>query len=617
MSVLLVVLNASALCVARTDICAPPTSTMTGQVGDQGGSVTITPPVAMKALGAEFRAGTPLVVDVTPWWSGQTRGSIVHVRGELARESVVSGAKVAGSVRIGQLQGRPGAPQLVEATDLKGGRLQAFGAGTIDVVPGMRIGGAVDIGGGMLEITSAQPIRGLGLELASGSVRITQRSDEATISGTLARPQELGGVLVDRYVVATIAAGRTRFQAATLGRATRLELLGLPTGEAPAGTTVSITPTGAALGGPGPFTVCGLSVIAAPMTPPTPVPQVRLDTQQQGRVSIYAKLVAPDVEVQPGLHLTGVVTASYDKGTCTLRMIEGTLARESAPFGLKLAKNKAITIGEIDQDRFVRGTLAAPTIVDGLTLIGAAGIRVTGAGDLHLFDGTLAKAAPFEQWQVPAGTHVTRSGDDRWSFEVPRNTVANAIAPHRGERVELVTQAQSDGSMTTFTLTRPHRPAGTKLALTMIGIAHDSGCVIGNVATTQRAGMFEIPAKGGVTVCGGAIVGAETGSYAVPTVKVGRWFATVAIAGAAGSPPPPNAPLLARTSKPAGPIAGYWLQINSLCQAPSGIEVPPPPERWIWVDTKGEATVEADRLVLTRDAAKAGKACPVYPCCVP
>lgn len=618
MSVLLVVLNASALCVARTDICAPPSSTMTGQVGDQGGSVTITPPVAMKALGAEFRAGAPLVVNVTPWSSGKTRGAIVHVRGELARESLVSGAKVAGSIRIGQVQGSPGAPQLVEATDLKSGRLQAFRAGTIDVGPGMRLIGAADIGGGMLEVTSPQPIRAFGLDFATGGVRVTQRSEEATISGTLARPQQLGGVLVDRAVVATIAPGQTRFEAATLGGTTRLELLGLPTGEAPAGTTVSITPTGASLGGPGPLTVCGLSVTPAQTTPPMPAPQVRLDTQQQGRLTVYAKLAAPEVEIQPGLHVKGAFTASYDKGTCTLRSIESTLARESVQFGLKLAKSKAIAIGEVGKDRFVRATLAAPTVVDGLTLIGPAGIRVTSAGDLHLFDATLAKAAPFEQWQVPAGTHVTRSGVDDWSFEVPRNKVANAIGPHHGERVELVTQARSDRTSTTFTLAGPHRPAGTKLARTFIGIDHASGCVVGNVTSAQRIAMFSIPATGGVTVCGGVVVRAE-GSYAVPSLQAGRWFATVAIAGAAGSSPPKIGPpqIGPPPGKPTGPLAGYWLQINSLCKAPTGIETPPPPQRWIWVDTKGQATAEADRLVLSRDAAKAGQPCPDYPCCPP
>jgi hypothetical protein len=127
--------------------------------------------------------------------------------------------------------------------------------------------------------------------------------------------------------------------------------------------------------------------------------------------------------------------------------------------------------------------------------------------------------------------------------------------------------------------------------------------------------MFSIPAGGNATVCGAVIAGAE-GKYAVPSLRVGSWYATVAIAGDAGSQPPKDDALVP-TAPPSGPLAGYWIQINSLCSSPSGIPTPPPPRRWIWVDLKGQATAEADRLVLARDAAAAGKPCPVYPCCVP
>jgi hypothetical protein len=332
-------------------------------------------------------------------------------------------------------------------------------------------------------------------------------------------------------------------------------------------------------------------------------------------VKLRGTLVGADVEVQPGLHMTGVVAATYEATTCQLHGVEGMLARDSVQDGVRFAARSGFALGESGKDRVARGTLATTTVVDGLSLTDTATIRVTSAGDVHLFEGKLAKPAPFEQWQVPAGTHVQRSDDDNWSFEVPRNTVANATTSHRGQRVERVTQVRSDAASTTFTHARPHRIAGTKIALVSIGIDHRTGCVSGQSSSAQRSGMFSIPAGGNATVCGGVIAGAE-GKYAVPSLRVGSWYATVAIAGDAGSQPPKDDALVP-AAPPSGPLAGYWIQINSLCSAPSGIPTPPPPQRWIWVDLKGQATAEADRLVLARDAAKAGKPCPVYPCCVP
>ncbi|MCX5745949.1 MAG: hypothetical protein NT062_26015, partial [Proteobacteria bacterium] len=212
----------------------------------------------MKALGAEFRAGTPVIVDVLPWWSSdKTSGVVVHVRGELTRETMISGATVAGVVRIGQ-QDKKHPAQLVEAKDVKRGKLQAFAAGTIDVVPGMRVQGNVEVGGGTIEITSPQAVHAFGLDFDPGVIRVEQRSQAPTISGTLSRAQDIGGVLVESAVVATLDPGHPTFRTATLARTTPLPLLGLPAGEAPAGTTVTMVPTNIALRGPGPFTVCGV-----------------------------------------------------------------------------------------------------------------------------------------------------------------------------------------------------------------------------------------------------------------------------------------------------------------------------------------------------------------------
>lgn len=614
MSFLLLVLNASALCVARTDICAPPNSTLTGQIADQGGQVEVTPSAPMKALGAEFRAGAPLFVHVTPWWSSdKTRGVIVTVRGVLTRPSVISGVTVAGAVEIGQLVGRPSRPQLTVASEFTAGKLQVFSAGTVDVGPGTRLTGNVDTGGGRIDISSPQPIHGFGLDFTAGTVRVEQRTNEATITGQLARPQEVGGILVDKQVVVILASGAAQLRVATVVRDTPLERFGLLKGSAPAGTTIGTLLGSGSLGGPGPFTVCGVAMTAPPTSPSAPGSFVTLTKEGNDRVVVRGTLVGPDVEVQRGVHLTGVFAATYDRA-CQLQSIEGTLARDSEAEGVKLAARTAIATGRLDKERFVRGTLAAPMTIDGLRLAGAATIRVTTAGALHLFDGALAAAAPFEQWQLPAGTRVQRSSDDTWSFEVPRNKAANAIAEHRGQRVERVTAASSDGTSTTFTLARPHRIAGTTIALENVGIDHQTGCVTGGTRSAQRSGIFSIPAGGSATVCGGVIASAE-GTYAVPSLRVGSWYATSAVAGDAGSSPPQEG--TPRAAAPSGPLAGYWIQINSLCKAPSGIPTPPPPQRWIWVDRKGQATAENDRLVLAGSAAKAGKPCPVYPCCVP
>ncbi len=610
-SIFLVVLNASALCVARTDICAPASSIIEGSIGQSGGQVKITPATPMKALGAEFRAGAPVVIDVLPWSSSdKTFGAIVHVRGELNKESVISGARVAGSVRIGQVQGQPGAPQLVEATDFKSGRLQVFTAGTVDVVPGMRLQGGADIGGGTVEITSTQPVHALGLDFAAGAIRIAQHQTGPTLSGTLARAQELGGVLVESQLIATIEPRRVIFGRATLARTTPLPLLGLPTGEAPAGTIVTTDPTTTRLSGSGPVRVCGIPVL--PM-PTVAQPAVTFTSEQPG-VAVYGGLSGSDVDVGGGLHMRGTITVRFTGTTCQRRAIEGTLARASEQERLPFAAATALAISEMGKDHVLRGTLARSAVVDGLTLTGAVMVTATPTGDLHVLDGTLAKAAPFEEWRVPAGTQVQRF-DGGFSFKTPRGTSARATADHRGERVDFVTEAHSDGNSTTFTMLRPHTPKGTTLALNSVGIDHLTGCVLGDVATAQRFGIFAIPAGGNATVCGGTVVAAE-GPYAVTSLQVGSWFATKAIAGVAGSPVPNNLTPSAGAA-PSGALAGYWLQINSLCQGRSGIPQPPPPQRWIWVDLKGQATSEPDRRVLATIAAKTGKACPVTPCCPP
>jgi hypothetical protein len=245
-------------------------------------------------------------------------------------------------------------------------------------------------------------------------------------------------------------------------------------------------------------------------------------------------------------------------------------------------------------------------------------------------DGTLAKASTFEAWKVPAKTHVQRFAPG-WTFEVPNGQSARAVADYRGERIDEVINAYADDSRTSFTLRRPHTVKGTHLAFASVGIEHQTKCVLGDLATPQRYGIFRIPKGGNATLCGGTLTAAE-GTYAVPNLQVGKWFATSAVAGTPNSPPRQARPKLTRGSvivpppassnAPTAPTAstaptGYWIQINSLCRGPSGIEQPPAPERWIWVDLKGNASTKADAQELASDASKRGTPCPNYPCCPP
>jgi hypothetical protein len=611
---LLVALNASSLCVTSTNICAPAGSTVEGTIGQSGGQVTITPSKPLRALGGEFRAKTKVIVSVVPWGGSGGHGAIVHVSGELTHEMVISGARVAGTVRIGQMQGTKAPPQLVEATDFKGGTLKVGAGGTVDVGPGMRITGGVDLGSVRLDITSAQPIHALGLDLAAGTVRVEQQSNGTTIGGMLVRPQDVGGVLVEKQLYATLDGNVPHFGTATLSRATPLRAFGLPDGSAPAGTLVRALASETKLIGPGPITVCGLSLAAVAgvgepavsFTPAGPPAHV-----------VVTGTLGRDIDVG-GVHMTGAVSLRYASSGCKLVGLEGTLARATELHGLLFAAKTAFASGEFSPgaDPIMRGTLAKPAVVDGLTLKGIAMVRTPSTGDVHVLDATLAKAAPFEDWQVPAGTQVQRSGTI-WSFTVPTGQSARATAVHRGERVDFVIDARSDDSSSSFTLLRPHTPKGTTLSLQSISIDHQTGCVLGDLATAQSFGIFTIPKGGNATLCGGKIQAAE-GTYAVPSLQVGKWFATSAIAGDPKSPPVSRRTPIGNAPAPSSTApTGYWIQINSLCQSPGGIPQPPPEETWIFVDLKGDAKTAADRKNLSLLAARRGTACPVVPCCPP
>jgi hypothetical protein len=357
----------------------------------------------------------------------------------------------------------------------------------------------------------------------------------------------------------------------------------------------------------GPVTVCGLSL--APV-PTQGQPAVTITAQKD----VTAKLVQADVDVGGGVRMSGAISLRYAP-ECRRVFVDGTLAAPSEQYGLHFAARRALMLDESNREPIVRGTLARPEVVDGLTLVGDAIVRVASNGDVHVLDGWLAKLARFEDWNVPAATHVQRSANT-WRFTTTKGTSARAAAAHHGEWVDDVTEAWFDVNGTGLTLARPHLVTGTTLACTNMLIDPTNGCVVGSFGSPQSFGIFRFPADSRATVCKGAVVEANSGASGVPSVQVGTWFATHAIAGARRSAPPS---LLSPAVPKADPPTGYWIQIHSLCGDYGGEPTPPPPspERWIWVDVKGVAASAADQSVLTKEAAKPGKACPVTECCPP
>ena len=609
-------LGTGVTCVAHTAICAPAGSAIQGTVRDDihGGSVTITPHTPFTALGARFRAGAPTEVDVQPWSGGGEHGAIVHVMGELDGPQIISGARVAGRVRIGQILGTTSRPQLEQARDLQGGQLALFDAGTVDVTPGMRVDGAVDLGGGKLAITSAQPVRALGLELAAGDLQVSRHADGTTITGVLARPQVVGGVkLQDRFGV-TLDHGRPRFQYAHLAEATALDRLGLPGGDAPAGTVLAASGWANApqvtLSAPAAITVCGLAMLATSAAPLAFAP----DPPGHG-VVMRGTLAQRDVDAGGGAYMSGAIEVRYPSSGCTVRGVAGTLARATEQLHLHFAAGTHLWTGELDGAPAVQGTLGQTETLDGLRVKGVITAHQSATGELHLDAGTLATSAMLGAWRAPAGTKLERH-DQTWTFATPRGTTAHAIAAFHGEHIDAVTELQVQGGTLVISTARDQHLHGSGLGFTTIEIEPSTGCVTGSTSHAEHDALFALPNQASLTVCGGALT--ELGGYfVVPSIRVGRWYATEAIAGEPSSPPPVRGDAVLHPVPPAHPASGYWLQIARLCDAPGGIPHPPPPRRWVWVDRRGEPRTPDDRRELAASASRPGAPCPVVPCCPP
>lgn len=588
MSILLAVLNAGALCVADTDVCAPPNSTLHRQPGDSGERWTVDASAPMTAFGVELQSGTITVV---------VAREAVTVRGYLARETVISGASVAGMVEIARTKGQPGAaPQLVFANDMKRGRLEVFDAGTVDVTPGMRIQGTAQQTGGTLDIASQAPIHGLGLDFVHGPLWVERSGQRTTIRGTLARPGEVAGVLVTGPLDVTVGRARPEFRTATFAGTTGLELLGLPRGTAPAGTKVTLDQTTSTLSGPGPVEVCGTSFL-------TPV---TLSTFDRDDALVHGTLARAGSEVRPGVRMAGPVTMTYEFAACRARGADGILAAETVQSGLTFAANTVFSLSERDGVVDLRGTLVGRVKLDGLTVTGLVHVRASAPATLQLVEGVLAAPAPFEAWRVPAGTTVQRR-QKAWSFETPSQTPAKAIDVVSGERFDGVIEASSQPGSLGITFSRPHRPRGSALAFAELTLDRTSGCLEGRLPAAQRSGIFSIPAGGVVTLCNGQITGAI--GPRSPMLQVGTSYATDVIAAPAGSPAPTeNAPRPPRASP--RKLWAYWIQIASQCESSEGTRPRVRAMRWVWVDRTGRAPDDADRAELSRDAAKPGAPCP-------
>ncbi|CAN5269541.1 hypothetical protein BH11MYX1_BH11MYX1_03530 [soil metagenome] len=330
---------------------------------------------------------------------------------------------------------------------------------------------------------------------------------------------------------------------------------------------------------------------------------------------VYGALAGSvDLAVHGTAHVAGAIALRYTPGTCSLVGVDAMLSAPSEISGLHFATKTRLYIADAGDERSVSGTLAQPEVVAGLTIKNIVTVVEEKDGTRHITFATLAKPGPFEEWQVPAGTEIQQSTDG-WSFTTSGGRHARMLAEHRGERIDNVLTARSDADATTFTLSTPHLLKGTALAFSSFAIEHASNCVLGQLRTTRRVGMFALRKGANVSVCSRTIVGVVATDPA-PSLPVGRWFVTEAVAGAKDAPPLDTAGWDPPVVDP-GPVAGYWLQINSLCQGASGIPRPPPPRRWIWVDPDGRAASEADRNELVVAASRPGRACPVTRCCVP
>ncbi len=607
---LTVVPDAGVVCVPRTSICAPEGSRLDGQErmdGIGGGDFTLTPTAPVRALTALFKKDVPLTASVR-WWSPPGRRIWqVTVEGELEGEQTISGVRVSGKVSVSADLVQPLRPQLVRSSREVQGPFLLLGEKVTLGGPSL-VQGSLDMGDARAQITGTGliTVRGLNLK-ANPPLTLELRGEALRVAGTLEAPQQVGALMLSGRVDVTLAGQKVEVRSATLAAPASLELLGLPPGEAPAGTEFATTQWALVLRTPGRVVVCGVEVEGVAVQGEPKTISLTRDVGTQ-RVTVAGLIVGPVAARGDGPTVSGQGTLSLPLMGCEGLGATGSVGSGQRLDGLVLATGSTLNQQPINGVEWVSGRLASAQKVGDLVLRGEFSATHPKPGTWFPESGTLGAPGRIDAWELPAGTAFKRGA---WGlqFTTPRGAPARAVAPHRGLTIGDVIEAKIDEQSSQLTLARPTRVPGVELSSSSIGIDARSGCISATVAQPQSVGLLTLPANGAATFCRGTLV-AGSGDYAVPSLRFGRSYGTALVAGSRAkmSDQPPT--------EPPGPSGGYWLQINSLCQGPSGIPRPPPPTQWVFLDQKAEPSAK-DRKVLDEAASKPGQPCRAVPCCVP
>lgn len=598
--------EAGRVCVPQTKVCAEAGSKLEGRGSPYGGGAfTLTPKGPLEVFGGRFRGGAPLIVNVVPWGSSDgRRGAVVSVTGELDGRQVISGVGVSGPVVVAQADG---AAQLVVAQRVEPGRLALFGGEQVTLEGPAALSGSLDLGGGTIELTSSAPMTLRGIVFVEGSpLRVRRSADELRVTGRVRDSQTVGGLPLSGDVEVSFLRNAVKLHRASPNRTVELALFGLPPGKLPAGAEVIETPAETLVLGDAGVVVCGVA-----LGPHEDYPGRRqvVFTRDPGTRAwtVRGAFAEPTTSPEGGPAVKGAGGVNLPPEGCEGLGVFGTTVNGQRLHGLKLAAGTAFDARRFEGAELVRATLDGPQRVGDRTLTGELVAKFAN-DSVELLRGTLAAPSRHEAWQLPAGTEleVWKTG---FHFETKDGRSASALASHRGLKVDHVADAYVDETRSTFLLTAPLNLPGTDLRVDNLSIDADGGCITAGAAVAQKDGLLQLPANFGLTTCGGELVSA-TGDFAVPNLRFGRYFGTSLVAGSADSPPPELNPMLGQPQKRSSRATGFWLQTNSLCQGPSGIPQPPPPQHWVFLDRKGEPVREKDRQDLDAHAVRKGAPCP-------
>ena len=593
----------AAPCVPSTDVCAPEGSTLTNM---PGGRVTLTTSKAWRALGVDFAPGTTRV-SVTPFGS---TGAVVRLDGPLARPQRVSGVVVEGDVGIAQRQGAGlTAPVvLVRGTLTEAGRLELSGFPPVALEPGSSVNGHLDPSGPGLELDSRGPVQVDGVGFGVGTLRLATRNGAPEVTGTLQGRQRVAGAEAVGFVrlELSVDGGAPQLRDGTLAAAAPLSALVPLEGVLPAGASFTTMGGQVLVRTNEPIEVVGRRFLGQP-TADVRVWRVSVVAPNQLKVGGWA--TDAGVSVTDGVTLEGWVDLSFVRGQREVVFAWGLLRGPGRYEGLRLAAKTPFTASR--DTGFIKATLAEPQPVGDVWAKGEVELQALDGG-IVAAHATLARPLPFEGWVLPTGTTLQR-GAWGWAFTTPKATPARR-SPGSTRDVDFVLEARRDAQGLVVTSSKPWRPKGVPFSFSGTVQETTAGCLVGQ-APRATIGPFVLPQRGNLWWCNGRVVQAQ-GDFAVPTLGVGRWFATHAVAGEPSSQPPQRQDVFRLV--PSGVAAsGYWIQVDRLCHRPAGIPRPPPPERWVFVDARGEPTTKADGELLERLARRPGKPCEPVRCCVP